>query len=157
MCASARPAVTTATEAPPVTLLYLIKQVELAVRSRLDELAAAHGITTIQYTALTVLERHPGLIAAQLARTSFVRAQSMTQLLDVLESRGLVQRVRDPSSRRQLRIFLTDDAQALLDRMREPAAEIERDMTAALASGDVEVLSGMLQACRIALAGAAAR
>ncbi|QAY59328.1 MarR family transcriptional regulator [Microbacterium protaetiae] len=154
---SAPSSVTTATEAPPVTLLYLIKQVELAVRSRLDELAAAHGITTIQYTALTVLERHPGLIAAQLARTSFVRAQSMTQLLDALESRGLVQRVRDPSSRRQLRIFLTDAAHELLDRMREPAAEIERDMTAALTLGDVEALSGMLQSCRIALAGAAAR
>jgi len=154
---SARSAVRAQTDAPPVTLLYLIKQVELAVRSRLDELAAAHGITTIQYTALTVLERHPGAIAAQLARTSFVRAQSMTQLLDALERRGLVQRVPDPSSRRQLRIFLTPVGHELLDRMRGPAAEIEDDMTAALGAGDVETLSGMLQSCRIALAGAAAR
>lgn len=157
MPGSARSTATAATDAPPVTLLYLIKQVELAVRSRLDELAAEHGITTIQYTALTVLERHPGLIAAQLARVSFVRAQSMTQLLDALERRGLVERVPDPSSRRQLRIFLTDDAHALLDRMREPADEIERDMTASLGERDAEALSGMLQACRIALAGAAAR
>jgi DNA-binding MarR family transcriptional regulator len=81
----------------------------------------------------------------------------MTQLLDALERRGLVERVPDPSSRRQLRIFLTDDAHALLDRMREPADEIERDMTASLGERDAEALSGMLQACRIALAGAAAR
>ncbi|MEQ6898042.1 MarR family transcriptional regulator [Microbacterium sp. KR10-403] len=157
MPASARSTVTATTAAPPVTLLYLIKQVELAVRSRLDQLAAAHGITTIQYTALTVLERHPGAIAAQLARTSFVRAQSMTQLLDALERRGLIERRPDPSSRRQLRIFLTPAGQELLDRMRDPAAEIERDMTAMLDSGDVDALSAMLQSCRVALADAAAR
>ncbi|WP_417564666.1 MarR family winged helix-turn-helix transcriptional regulator [Microbacterium sp.] len=153
---SARSAATTVTEAPAVTILYLIKQVELAVRSRLDKLAAAHGITAIQYTALTVLERHPGLIAAQLARMSFVRAQSMTQLLDVLESRGLVRREPDPSSRRQQRISLTDAALELLQRMRGPAAEIEQDMTAALSQPDVESLRSMLQSCRIELAGGAA-
>lgn len=152
-----RSTVTAATDAPPVTLLYLIKQVELAVRSRLDELTAEHGVTAIQYTALTVLERHPGLIAARLARMSFVRAQSMTQLLDALERRGLVERVPDPASRRQLRIFLTDEAHVLLDRMREPVAAIEQDMTAMLEDGDADRLSAMLQACRSALAGAAVR
>ncbi|WP_308492063.1 MarR family winged helix-turn-helix transcriptional regulator [Microbacterium terrisoli] len=152
---SARSTVTSATDAPPVTLLYLIKQVELAVRSRLDELATAHGITTIQYTALTVLERHPGVIAAQLARTSFVRAQSMTQLLDALERRGLVERVPDPSSRRQQRIFLTPAAHDLLDEMRQPAADIEHEMTAALTGDDVELLRELLHACRVTLAAAA--
>lgn len=150
MPASARSATTT-TGAPPVTLLYLIKQVELAVRSRLDDVTAEFGVTTVQYTALTVLERHPGLIAAQLARMSFVRAQSMTQLLDALSSRGLVERVRDPASRRQLRIFLTDAGHDLLDRMRGPAAEIEAEMTEALSSEDVGALGGMLASCRAAL------
>ncbi len=157
MPGSARSVASATTEAPPATMLYLIKQVELAVRSRLDELTAAHGITTIQYTALTALERHPGLIAAQLARMSFVRAQSMTQLLDALESRGLVRRVPDPSSRRQMRISLTDAAAELLDRMREPAAEIEREMTSALSPADVISLGEMLQSCRAGLASGAGR
>lgn len=154
---SAPSAATATTEVPPVTMLFLIKQVELAVRSRLDELTAAHGITTIQYTALTVLERHAGLIAAQLARMSFVRPQSMTQLLDGLESRGLVRRVPDPSSRRQMQISLTDAACELLDRMRVPVVEIEQDMTSRLSSADVQVLDGMLQSCRLALADSATR
>ncbi|GAA3756306.1 MarR family winged helix-turn-helix transcriptional regulator [Microbacterium kribbense] len=145
------------TALPPATMLYLIKQVELAVRSRLDELTAAHGITTIQYTALTVLRRHPGLIAAQLARMSFVRAQSMTQLLGALESRGLVRRVPDPASRRQMRILLTDAANELLDRMYVKAVEIEQEMTAGLSPAEVTQLGTMLQSCRAALADSAAR
>lgn len=153
MPTSARAATAATTGVPPVTLLYLIKQVELAVRSRFDDVTAEFGVTTVQYTALTVLERHPGLIAAQLARMSFVRAQSMTQLLDVLESRGLVERMRDPASRRQLRIYLTADGQDLLDSMREPAAEIEAEMTAALSADNVAALSEMLLSCRAALAG----
>ncbi|WP_082487397.1 MarR family winged helix-turn-helix transcriptional regulator [Leifsonia sp. Root112D2] len=152
---SAPSAATVTTEVPPVTMLFLIKQVELAARSRLDQLSAAHGITTIQYTALTVLERHTGLIAAQLARMSFVRPQSMTQLLDALESRGLVRRVPDPSSRRQMQISLTDAARELLDRMRVAAVEIEQDMTSRLSSADVQLLGGMLQSCRLALADSA--
>ncbi len=33
-----------------VTLLYLIKQVELAIRNRLDAVVGGHGLTSLQYT-----------------------------------------------------------------------------------------------------------
>ena len=39
---------------PEPMLLYLIKQVELAVRSHLDDLLRPAGLTALQYTALTV-------------------------------------------------------------------------------------------------------
>ena len=67
-----------------VTLLYLIKQVELAVRQALDDVVAKADLTTLQYTALTVLERHPGITSAELARNSFVRAQSMAEMVTYL-------------------------------------------------------------------------
>jgi len=136
-----------------VTLLYLVKQVELAIRSRLDDVVAEHGITTIQYTAMTVLERHPGMISAQLARNSFVRAQSMAQLVDALEARGLVERTRDPSSRRQMLISLTAHGRDLLDRMRAPVDRIEAEMTAALTGPQRDMFADALRAARVALAG----
>jgi len=64
-----------------VTMLYLMKQVELAVRSHLDELLKPAEITALQYTALTVLERHPDPTSAQLARNSFVTTQSMADMV----------------------------------------------------------------------------
>ena len=70
---------TSARVPPPPTLLYVIKQVELALRARLDEVLRPAELTVLQYTALTVLERHPNLTSAQLARNSFVTAQTMAE------------------------------------------------------------------------------
>ena len=39
------------------TLLYAIKQVELAIRSHMDAVLRPMGVTALQYTALTVLRR----------------------------------------------------------------------------------------------------
>ncbi len=115
------------TKAPP-SLLYMVKQVELIVRSHLDELVRPAGITALQYTSLTVLERHDGLSAAQLARDSFVTAQSTADLVRSLENRGLVRRERNPRNRRELLILLTDEARELLARLAEPVRELEERM-----------------------------
>ncbi|MEU9183655.1 MarR family transcriptional regulator [Streptomyces sp. NPDC048484] len=121
------------TKAPP-SLLYMVKQVELVVRSHLDELLKPTGITALQYTSLTVLERHDGLSAAQLARDSFVTAQSVADVVRALETRGLVRRERNPRSRRELLILLTESGRDLLTLHAEPVRELEermvRDLTA---------------------------
>ncbi|BCL18635.1 MarR family winged helix-turn-helix transcriptional regulator [Streptomyces tuirus] len=104
------------------------------VRSHLDELVRPSGITALQYTALTVLERHDGLSAAQPARDSFVTAQSIADLVRSLEGRGLVRRERNPRSRRELLILLTDSSRELPARHAGPVRELEermvRDLTA---------------------------
>ncbi|MCX4903197.1 MarR family winged helix-turn-helix transcriptional regulator [Streptomyces sp. NBC_00878] len=121
------------TKAPP-SLLYMVKQVELVVRSHLDELLKPSGITALQYTSLTVLERHDGLSAAQLARDSFVTAQSVADVIRALETRGLVRRERNPRNRRELLILLTESGRDLLARHAGPVRELEermvRDLTA---------------------------
>ncbi|MFI6007292.1 MarR family winged helix-turn-helix transcriptional regulator [Streptomyces sp. NPDC051243] len=124
---------TQVTKAPP-SLLYMVKQVELVVRSHLDELVKPSGITALQYTALTVLQRHDGLSAAQLARDSFVTAQSIADLVRSLETRELVRRERNPRNRRELLILLTDAGRELLARHEGAVRELEermmRDLTA---------------------------
>ncbi|MFE9020914.1 MarR family winged helix-turn-helix transcriptional regulator [Streptomyces sp. NPDC007808] len=121
------------TKAAP-SLLYMVKQVELVVRSHLDELVKPSGITALQYTALTVLQRHDGLSAAQLARDSFVTAQSIADLVRSLDNRGLVRRERNPRNRRELLILLTDAGRDVLARHEGPVRELEermvRDLTA---------------------------
>ncbi|SFF32116.1 MarR family winged helix-turn-helix transcriptional regulator [Streptomyces mirabilis] len=118
---------TQVTKAPP-SLLYMVKQVELVVRSHLDELVKPAGITALQYTSLTVLERHDGLSAAQLARDSFVTAQSMADLVRSLENRGLIRRERNPHNRRELLILLTDEGRELLARYTDAVRELEERM-----------------------------
>src|SRR6266700_3530171 len=97
-------------------LLYLVKQVELAARARLDDIFRPIGLTALQYTALSVLERHDNMSSAQLARHSFVTAQSMADMIAALESRELIERHRDDADRRRLVVGLTANGRDLLER-----------------------------------------
>jgi DNA-binding MarR family transcriptional regulator len=133
-------------------LLYLVKQVELAVRSHLDNLLRPAGLTALQYTALTVLERHPDMSAAQLARNSFVTAQSMADMITALEGRGLIERHRDQADRRRLVVALTAAGRELLDDNRDQVAALEKRMLAGLGSGEITRLRRSLHLCHANLA-----
>src|SRR5579862_320085 len=109
-------------------LLYMVKQVELVVRARIDEIVRPVGLTATQYTALTVLERHDDMSSAQLARNSFVTAQSMADMITALEGRRLIERHRDKSDKRRLVVSLTDEGRAMLDRCRDEIAALEAAM-----------------------------
>lgn len=140
-----------------VTLLYLIKQVELAVRQALDDVVATADMTTLQYTALTVLERHPGITSAELARNSFVRAQSMAEMVSYLLERNLVARERDEQNRKQYLLSLTPDGQRVLDTLYDAVADVESTMLEEFDVGQTEILRTYLVRCRQSLRGNAPR
>jgi DNA-binding MarR family transcriptional regulator len=138
---------------PEPMLMYLVKQVELAIRSRLDEIFRPAGLTALQYTALTVLERHPDLSTAQLARNSFVTAQSMADMISTLAERGLIERHPDGADRRRLVVSLTASGQELLDRYREEVRALEAQMLASLSRAQVTRLRHSLHECHVNLSG----
>jgi len=133
------------------SLLYAVKRVEQVVRSRLDDLLKPTGITALQYTALTVLERHDGLPAAQLARNSFVTAQSMADMVRTLEERGLIIRERNPRSRRELLIRLTDAGRQLLEDHAENVAALEERMIGTFSPRQVDQFRSALATAHQAL------
>jgi DNA-binding MarR family transcriptional regulator len=137
--------------APPM-LLYLVKQVELASRARLDDIFRPIGMTALQYTALTVLERHDNMSSAQLARRSFVTAQSMADMIAALEARGLIERHRDDVDRRRLVVALTDAGRTLLDRYRDEVQALENSMLYGLTPDEVLALRKTLNTCHNNLA-----
>jgi DNA-binding MarR family transcriptional regulator len=138
---------------PEPMLLYIIKQVELAIRSQLDDMLRPAGLTALQYTALTVLERHQDLSSAQLARNSFVTAQSMADMISALEARGLIERHRDRADRRRLVVALTAAGQDLLVRYRDQVTALETQMLTGLSRAEVSGLRRSLHACHANLAG----
>lgn len=125
----------------------MVKQVELVVRARIDEIVRPVGLTATQYTALTVLERHDDLSSAQLARNSFVTAQSMADMITALEGRRLIERHRDKSDRRRLVVALTDEGRDMLDRCRDDVAALEAAMLSGLSAAQTKALRTSLGAC----------
>jgi len=135
-------------------MLYLVKQLELSVRSRLDEVLRPVSITPLQYTALTVLERRSDLSTAELARNAFVTDQSAADMVGVLEDRGLILRHPDEADRRRRVIRLTPEGQELLDSVRADVAAVEEQMLSPLADDEAEDLRQYVVACRRALSSA---
>nr|WP_157596552.1 MarR family transcriptional regulator [Saccharomonospora saliphila] len=139
-------------EAAPARTAYLVKQLELAVRAHIDAAARPHGLTTTQYTALAALRRIPGQSSAQLARRSFVSAQTMQELISGLERRGLIERTQAPTNKRVLRIHLTEQGERVLDGVDGEVDAIERTMLADLDPAQVERFRDSLRLCARRLA-----
>lgn len=131
--------------------MYAVKQVEQAIRSHLDDVLRPFGVTAIQYTALTVLEHGGELSAAQLARNTFVTAQSVADMVGALTRKNLITRTRDTIDRKRLLISLTPEGRRLLDDCRPAVTELESQMTATLTNRQRESLRRALNECRAAL------
>ena len=139
-------------EVPAPRLLYLVKQLESAIRARMDVALRSRRITVPQYTALTVLEQHDDMSAAQLARHTFVTAQAIEGVVRALQNAGLIVRHRDPENRRRLVISLTGEGHALLEDCRADIDRIEAAVFAALTTHERGQLSDWLSEGRRALA-----
>ncbi|GAA3668940.1 MarR family winged helix-turn-helix transcriptional regulator [Microbacterium marinilacus] len=118
------------------SFVYVVKQLELALRPRIEHAAAEGGMTAAQYTALTVLHRRPGITSSELARRSFVRPQTMAGTLDPLLEAGLIRRERDPEHGRRMRIFLTDEGEAAMERTAPPIEALEELLVGDLSASE---------------------
>jgi len=130
---------------------YVIKQLELALRPYIDGACAAAGMTTAQYTALTVLDRRPGITSSELARRSFVRAQTMAQTMDPMLEEGLVRREQDPQHARRLLLFLTDKGRAAMAEAEPRVRELEKLLMSDFTEEEGEAFADYLRRARRAL------
>jgi DNA-binding MarR family transcriptional regulator len=84
---------------------------------------------------------------AQLARNSFVTAQSMADMVAALEDRGLIERHRDQANRRRLAIALSPVGHEFLDRYRDPVNALESRMLHGTTKPQVTALRRTLTTC----------
>lgn len=118
----------------PLTL-YLVKRLELVIRALMDDALRPFGVTTLQYTALTVLDSRGPLSSAQLARRSFLRPQTMHEMVLNLEKRGVIAREPQENNKRILLAQLTDAGRELLAQCNPLVLEIEQELLADLPPG----------------------
>jgi DNA-binding MarR family transcriptional regulator len=126
---------------------YVIGRLDRAVRRHLDEGIAQHGLTTLQYTTLSVLRARSGLSNAQLARRSFMTPQSMSEVLARLEQKGLIRRDPDPDHGRVLRVELTEAGREALTVCDGVVDEIEETMLGQLGTAEREQLASWMVGC----------
>lgn len=122
---------------PPRTI-YLLKRLENASRTRLDDHLKPMGLTAGQYTTLSLLGGHDGLSAAALARRAMISPQSMCEAVSALEKKGLIARAANDQNRRILDIKLSAKGRRLLERAESRVDLIEAELFARLAPASLE-------------------
>lgn len=128
--------------------LYMLKLIETGLRPSLESALSAHGFSTSQYTALSVLRVRPGITSSELARRSFVKAQSMAETVSSLQERALIRRDPDPAHARRLLLQLTDHGQQALAEVEQPVAQAEAAILAGLSDAARTQLASSLRTVR---------
>jgi MarR family transcriptional regulator, 2-MHQ and catechol-resistance regulon repressor len=101
-----------------------------AVVSQIEPLLASCGFTPTQLGVLEALLHRGALTHRELGRKVLTSAGNMTDVVDKLEARLLVRRVRDTGDRRNVRVELTDAGRARVSELfPRHAADIARAMS----------------------------
>ncbi|HLS49275.1 MAG TPA: MarR family transcriptional regulator [Actinomycetaceae bacterium] len=142
---------------PHGSVVYTIKQLELGLRPRFMAACAAGGLTGAQYTALTVLQLRPGITSSELARRSFVRAQTMAATVTSLIAAGYVRREEDPEHRRRMLLYLTTAGAEAIAKLAPAIGELEEMLFVEFTPEERAELGNYLRRLRRALNGAGHR
>lgn len=139
-------------EAIEPRISYVVARLERAVRAAVNERVRPHGLTTLQYTTLSVLgARGQPLSNAQLARRAYMTPQSMMEVIDALERKGLIRRDPHPSHRRVFPATMTAKGLRVLKACDAAVEEMEEEMLAGLSRGERDSLLVWLKTCVRAL------
>jgi DNA-binding MarR family transcriptional regulator len=131
---------------------YAVARLERAVRAGIAERVRPYGLTTLQYTALSVLHRHgEPLSNAQLARRAYMTPQAMSEVIDALEKKGLIRRNPHPSHGRLLPATLTAKGRRVLTDCERQVDEMEDVMLADLTERQRTALRNALKSAVRAL------
>ncbi len=107
-----------------------------------------HGIESWEFDVLAALRRAGApyeLSPGRLLRETLVTSGTMTNRVDRLVSRGLVERLPDPHDRRGVLVRLTDQGRTTVDGALKSLLDRERELLAGLDPNDQKRLASLLR------------
>ena len=126
---------------------YAVARLHQRIFAGITERVAPHGLTTLQFTTLSVLSRHGApLSTSQLARRAFMTPQSMSEVIHALERNGLIKRNPHPNHRRTLPATITPKGRRVLAACDEAVSEFEDSMLSGFSEKDRAAFLDMVKA-----------
>jgi len=123
------------------TLFQLMASIRREVESRMAE----HGLTDAQWKPLLMLKLGRAGTAFELAREMCVDAGAITRMLDRLEAKGLVARVRSETDRRVVNVQLTAEGETVVEHVPHVLAAVNNDFLRGFTKQEWTLLKDMLQ------------
>lgn len=116
-----------------------------AVSEKVEKRLLAEGLTLTQFGVLEVILHKGALSHRELGRKVLTSAANMTDVVDKLAARGLVQRVRCPSDRRLVRVELTCAGTLMIERLFPDHARDITDAMSELSCAEIAQLDTLLR------------
>jgi DNA-binding MarR family transcriptional regulator len=95
-------------------LLIALRKVIRAIDLHSKHLSKTSGLTSPQLLIMLEIDKDSGMNSSQIAKNVNLSAATVTNILDRLENKNLVSRVRNTQDKRKVSLYLTDDGKALL-------------------------------------------
>lgn len=135
---------------PPIGLR--VNRAARELGAAFDRALARAGGSTATWQVLLLLQAERWDTQRELAAALGIRGATLTHHLSRMEAQGLVERHRDPENRRVQVVGLTPAGRELFERLRGVAVAFDGRLREALEPHEPEVLAGMLDRLRAAVA-----
>jgi len=115
-----------------------------------EQLVKSSGLTGAQYNVLRILrgaEPH-GLACRAIAERMISHDPDMTRLLDRMEKRGLITRVRDTTDRRVVLTRITSQGLSILKTLDQPVHKLHVSQFRHMPQARLKALAGLLEELR---------
>ncbi|MBX3607816.1 MAG: MarR family transcriptional regulator [Piscinibacter sp.] len=123
---------------------HRLVSVMMLMRREADARMARHGLTDAQWKPLWMIQSGRATTAIELARETGIDAGAVTRMLDRLESKGLIERVRSESDRRVVHLRLTEAGQAAAAHIPHVLAAVNNDLLRGFSERDFQTLRRLL-------------
>ncbi len=130
------------------SLGFLLADVSRLVRERFDARASRLGLTRAQWRVLAQLRRREGITQSALAEILEIEQITLGRHIDRLVEKGFVERRPDPDDRRAWNLYLKDEVQPVLDRLRALSTTTREEALAGIAKADADKLIELLLAIK---------
>lgn len=127
------------------SLGFLLNRAAIAMRWAIEERLAAFDLTAPQWAVLARLWEEDGQSPGVLGKGLHFDKTTATGIVDRLEQKGLVRKIRDAEDRRLIRVNLTDKGRKLQQELPPLAAEVNKLASKGFDKNDVERLKGYLR------------
>ncbi len=123
----------------------LMRKVSFVVKCRGRDILGEFEITPPQFEALLLLRQHGDMTIGELGNKMYLASSTATDLIDRMERNGLVERFRDGSDRRVVRLRMLDKGREMILRVMESRRAYLDKILAHVTEEDKKVLVNSLQ------------
>ncbi len=124
---------------------FLLSRARAKLNQAVDRELIQFDITAAQYVVFSRLGSHHPESAAQLCKEFSYDPGAMTRMIDRLEKKMLLRRVRSPDDRRVLWLELTDPGKTILPALQSCSSGVAARLLRGFSQSDIEIFENLLE------------